>query len=509
MADILKDVDHNHTTKSISAKDAEATQRGVLGRFYKRPLPFHDKAENIRLVMLGLGLDKQAKTSDGETLRQIVDKDAGRTTDLRVVAMVAPSGSGKTATVIDLASRHFVIYAVCSIASPSISPGFTDPNFIQLAEDIESMYRAIIQKNQGGWQDAVDTDSEVKSLAGERVKIEFLARLLFLLSLLNNNPALEPRHFFREQTSKGGAVSIEQLVRNLKKYDHDTIRAMLSHVQLNIQRHLRPRNLGVVIALDEAQVAANDILPGKLISPSALAKNRKVLFDEKGQIQTDYRRGFLTTLSATLSNHMWATLVILGTALSLQNADHVYSAVAKQTNDSRITDFPSFSKDEVSAMLSDLVDMEDCVVPEAKRRKLSGRARFVVDVVNRLTMSSSPGDDKQAVLDNAIDKSIEHTLEGLRRGVRSILANDKSGSMARLLSRMVLAYHLHGGKISFAGKDQSDFVDKSLCKLRPHPDGIHMVMVRKEKRSCSLVYVKKPGLLATHSILYSFFILLG
>ncbi|KAF9904159.1 hypothetical protein EC991_002994 [Linnemannia zychae] len=48
--------------------------------------------------------------------------------------------------------------------------------------------------------------------------------------------------------------------------------------------------------------------------------------------------------------------------------------------------------------------------------------------------------------------------------------------MARLLARMVLAYHLHGGKISFAGKDQADFVDKSLCKLRPHSDGIHMLM---------------------------------
>ncbi|GJJ79269.1 hypothetical protein EMPS_11630 [Entomortierella parvispora] len=46
--------------------------------------------------------------------------------------------------------------------------------------------------------------------------------------------------------------------------------------------------------------------------------------------------------------------------------------------------------------------------------------------------------------------------------------------MQRLLSRMVLAYHLHGGKTSFAGKDQADFVDKALCKLRPHSGGIQM-----------------------------------
>jgi len=67
-------------------------------------------------------------------------------------------------------------------------------------------------------------------------------------------------------------------------------------------------------------------------------------------------------------------------------------------------------------------------------------------------------------------------MDGLRRSARSILASDQSGSMAQLLSRMVLAYHLHGGKISFAGKDPADFVDKALCKLRPHPDGNHLVM---------------------------------
>ena len=342
------------------------------------------------------------------------------------------------------------------------------------------MYRAVIHKNQGGWQDAVDTDSEIKALAGERVEIEFLARLLFLQSLLDNNPGLEPRQFFHEQTSERGALTIKKLVNSVRDYDARTVGAILGQVQSDIRAHLLPRGLGVVFALDEAQVAANLILQKKLISPSAL-KNRNMLFNDKNQIRSEWLRGFLTPLSATLSNFQ-ATLVILGTALSLQNADHVYSAVAKQTNDSKITDFPRFCKEDVFRMLSDLVDMDDCVIPEAKRRKLAGRARFVVDVVNRLTKPSAPGDDKQVVLEKAIDNSIEHTMDGLRGSVRSILASDQSGCMARLLSRMVLAYHLHGGKISFAGKDQADFVDKALCKLPPHPDGVHLVMVMWELR---------------------------
>ncbi|KAI8356285.1 hypothetical protein B0O80DRAFT_23814 [Mortierella sp. GBAus27b] len=424
--------------------------------------------------MLGLELDKQARTSDGETLHSIVEGDIGKYSNHRVVAMVAPSGSGKTATVVDLASKHFVIYCVCCIPSPTISPGFKDPNFITLAEDIDSMYRTVIHRNQGGSQDAKDIDSEVKALAGERVKLEFLARLLFLQLLLQNKPDLEPQQFFREQTT-GGAATIARLVRKLRVYDNHVIRDMLFETQINLHTLLVPRRLGLVVALDEAQVAVTGILPDKLISPSALLNNKKGLFDSKNQIQSRFRRGFLAPLSATLSN-MRATLVILGTALSLQDADHVYSAIAKPTNFSRITEFPQFDENDVDKILSDLVDMSDCDLPPAKRRKLTGRARFSVDVVKRLATRCSSQDSKQVDLEDAVDKSIEHTMNGLRARVRIILENDKTGEAPRLLGRMVLAYHLQGGKISFSSQQQSDFVDKALCRLRPHPDGIHLVL---------------------------------
>lgn len=62
------------------------------------------------------------------------------------------------------------------------------------------------------------------------------------------------------------------------------------------------------------------------------------------------------------------------------------------------------------------------------------------------------------------------------RGVSAIFANHQPGRMDRLLSRIVLAYHLHGGKISFAGKDRPNFVDKALHRLRPHTDGVHSVI---------------------------------
>ncbi|KAK3836798.1 MAG: hypothetical protein J3R72DRAFT_526114 [Linnemannia gamsii] len=127
-------------------------------------------------------------------------------------------------------------------------------------------------------------------------------------------------------------------------------------------------------------------------------------------------------------------------------------------------------------MISDLVDLSNCEIPPAKRRKLSGRARFSLGIVNRLIIPDQTQNSKQATLDSAVDDTIEYVKHGLRDGVRTILMGDQTGEAARLLSRMVLAYHLQDAKISFSSQQQSDFVDKALCRLRQHPDGVHLIM---------------------------------
>ncbi|KAG9068930.1 hypothetical protein KI688_011226 [Linnemannia hyalina] len=474
LAVVLKGVDHHHINHAVDPKAVESSQRKRLGPFYKRTLPYHNSATETSLVMLGLELDKQARTSNGETLCSIVEDDIGKFSGHRVVAMVAPSGSGKTATVIDLAAKHFVVYSTCCSPGHTVSPDFKDPNFVTLAKDVERIYMKRTEREPRTLHELLDLDSNVKALAGERVELEFLARFLFLQLLLNDNPDLEPIQFFREQTT-GGASTICEFVQVLREYNRLAIQYMLDDVQTKLQSLLVPKRLGLVIALDEAQVAVTHILSGKLLSPSALMKSSDVLFDSNNQIRSNFRRGFLTPLSATLSN-MQATLVILGTALTLQVADPVYMAIAKPTNFSRITDFPQFDENDVDKILADLVDMSDCEIPPAKRRKLRGRARFSVDVVKRLATPCSSQDSKQAALVDAVDKSIEHTTNGLRVGVRTILERDNTGEAARLLSRMVLAYHLQDAKISFSSQQQVDFVDKALCRLRPHSDDIHLIL---------------------------------
>jgi hypothetical protein len=146
LAGVLESINGHHITHIVDPKAVEASQRERLGPFYKRPLPYYKTATDTSLVMLGLELDKQARTSDGETLRSIVEDDVGTVGGHRVVAMVAPSGSGKTATDIDLATKHFVVYCVCCSPGITVSPDFKDPNFITLAKDVERIYRTIIDR---------------------------------------------------------------------------------------------------------------------------------------------------------------------------------------------------------------------------------------------------------------------------------------------------------------------------------------------------------------------------
>ncbi|KAF9920423.1 hypothetical protein BGZ67_001289, partial [Mortierella alpina] len=162
--------------------------------------------------MLGMELDKEPTSSDNRTLREIVESDIGKTTDLSVVALVGRSGSGKTATVVDLARRHFVVFCVCSSPRSRGHPDFKDRNFSTLAKDVEQMCQALPIPNS--LKQRLDNDSLLKSLAGDRVELEFLARLSFLQLLLNNDAQLTPGQFFREQTN-GGAVTIGALVERL------------------------------------------------------------------------------------------------------------------------------------------------------------------------------------------------------------------------------------------------------------------------------------------------------
>ncbi|KAG0354706.1 hypothetical protein BGZ54_001517, partial [Gamsiella multidivaricata] len=277
---IIENASRDHCNRSVDAKDVQAYQTKKLGSFYKKPLPYDAGATNLSLVMLGKVLDKEPSSEENETLHGIVEEDIDTNSEYRMVALVGPSGSGKTATVIELAKTHFVVYAVCCDPSTHSSPDFKDLNFVELAQDVEKICRKDLPKPEPrSLEDLVANDLAMKQRAEDRVNIEFLARFLFLQLLLDKNPDLEPLQFFREQIN-GGPLTIRKLVGRMREYDTDTICAMLSHVQDKLQDYLAPRRLGLVIALNEAQIARNRILPDMFIAPSAFIGIQQVLDDK-------------------------------------------------------------------------------------------------------------------------------------------------------------------------------------------------------------------------------------
>ncbi|KAF9908675.1 hypothetical protein EC991_009603 [Linnemannia zychae] len=484
LGNILNSVRRSHVPLSIDPKDAETFQRQRLVFFFKKTLPFFQTAMDTKLVMLGLGFDKEARSRENMTLRSIVEDDIGALYHNRVVTMVAPSGSGKTATLIDVASQHFVIYCACCHLWAINATDFKDQNFNHLGTDVEEIYRTFSSSAPTRIRrDPVDFDKALSRLVSDRVSLEFLARVLFLQLLLDINPDLEPLQFFREQTTTGQST-ISTLVHILREYDLYAIEAMLIEVERNLRSFLDPRRRNWVIALDRAHIARDNILHKKFISQSSLAAfnphyiRRSVLFDDNNEIRDNHRIGFLTPLSAAVGR-MQATFVILGTAPSLLEMDGEHLRPGKESNVIRIVDFPQLNEDDVSTMLSSLIDLSGCHIPFAKRHKLSGRAVFSIEVLQNLVDYNNPctsKDSKQAILDDAVDRTINHFMMEFKRRVRSILEDAKTDEPARLFCRMVLAQQLHAGKVTFPRHPNHDFVKDGFCRLQYYYSDYHLIM---------------------------------
>ncbi|KAF9897876.1 hypothetical protein BX616_004840 [Lobosporangium transversale] len=209
----------------------EQSQKETFGRFFKSILPYGHTAEDINLAMFGKIIDMEPTISSDnhKILLDIVKEDANKSTDHCVVAMIGRSGSGKTATIVDLAKHHFVVYVVCSDPHSRKPPGFQDPNFDKLAKEANDFHCTQYEKALESFDQVLSKDNNLKNLIDDRINLEFLTRLLFLLMLFSIKSDLSPEQFFREQTNEG-ISTIGELVEALRVYDVITIRAMFQQV---------------------------------------------------------------------------------------------------------------------------------------------------------------------------------------------------------------------------------------------------------------------------------------
>ncbi|RUS13610.1 hypothetical protein BC937DRAFT_95055 [Endogone sp. FLAS-F59071] len=301
--------------------------------------------------------------------------------------MVARSGSGKTATVVGLAKKHFVIYLLYSMPGSNLSD-FRDTNFDKLAQEVEDLPSILKPKYHcKSEKSALDYDTILRLRAMDRVKLEYLARQLHLLFLFQ------------------------------------TILTMIQNTNYELKKFLHKQ--GLVIVLDEAHVVEDYIL--YVLAKCDLIykiKNYTDIFNNNGVICSEYCCGFLTSLIEALDG-MGVTLVVLGTAFSLLNVEHIYSTYCKPDEKHlQFTNFPSANEEDVDTMLNLLLDMSNCVIPLEKKQRLAGRFQFTIYIIEAITQVNSPNTkSKQTILNEAIILVEKRAKGEARSDVKKLLNN--------------------------------------------------------------------------------------
>jgi hypothetical protein len=113
----------------------------------------------------------------------------------------------------------------------------------------------------------------MKKMAMERVRVEILERLMFLLVLFRQYPLLVSETYFHEQVN-GKSEVIIKIVNLLKDYNASSISLMLNKVFSEVC--VRIENRGLVVAVDEAQLA--QYILDSLVSVSAVFKYKAFSF---------------------------------------------------------------------------------------------------------------------------------------------------------------------------------------------------------------------------------------
>src|SRR5262249_41877820 len=143
----------DYTLHIVDLDKTEAHQREIFGDFYNNRLPHITDEKRYPLAMLGRIIDADPKEPEepNRTLPQIVQDDINNTAR-HTVALVGRSGVGKTATVVNLAQHHFVVYIVCS--DPNIKEELVDINFQSLGHKIRKLPARV--RHLQPWRDRIN-----------------------------------------------------------------------------------------------------------------------------------------------------------------------------------------------------------------------------------------------------------------------------------------------------------------------------------------------------------------
>jgi hypothetical protein len=350
-----------------------------------------------------------------------------------MLVFIGRSGVGKTSTIAQLATKHFVVYMLCSALYARASPGFPpDSNYLEMGREINNFFTTT---STFSWNRLKELDEKRKAKAYARTQVEILARFLFLRLLLEQDAELTPRNFFFYQLQAAGREAIAKLVTECANYKAQSVAGMLETTKHTLKNLLGPKH-ALIFAVDEAHIA-DEVLRDKLISPSALAKEKVVteislltvktntglsesMFDKRrGDVFPQYRRGYLTLLRAVLS-HLGCPVILAGTEFSLCDAERVYTSIGKPDRLVKIVHFPVVSSSQVFSLLNSALDLSDCKIKDDQLLLLEGRTRFTARVITALfELPYTSNNTKQEMLDKAIEQSLQQNAVDISNKVSS------------------------------------------------------------------------------------------
>eukprot|EP00727_Mastigamoeba_balamuthi_P006308 m51a1_g2298 putative biogenesis of lysosome-related organelles complex 1 subunit 2 (660) ;mRNA; r:423345-431639 len=238
-------------------------------------------------------------TSTGLSFGDILRDAMAHKSTRQLIALVGKSGCGKTTTIFELAKEGYVVvYLDCG----------NRESFGRMADFVNSTYQKLSRKYK--WNSSSrpeDAFAKAGMLQDDlrHATHTYLGRVI----LASGRAVLSTIEAKLEQIQCSG----EKLQQALE--------AVATQVE-------SVTGAQVVIAIDEAQKAARELLPGKVVSQELSASPAE--WDAAKQMwHASATGGFLTVMCNTLKNMRFVT-VVAGTSLSIVAFDHAVSAMAKQ-----------------------------------------------------------------------------------------------------------------------------------------------------------------------------------
>ena len=458
---------NTYNIQEVTPAEVEAAQRKLLGAFYLDqprtaqgfpPLPNGiDGADSMDLEFLGL----RSKTSVVDEVVDLLDHQ-------RSVVQVGLSATGKTGTLVSVASARFVL-SICGTGTSVLqaTPKFCrDINCSKMTIDLHQQLLHHVRSVT----EEPDRSMQYFLIVGDRVWLEMAGRLLFSANLFHQYPNLTPEAFLREQVSSIGRNAINSAITMVQKEfrGRDALDLLLKELERIVLHSIKSRvtnQKALVWALDEAQLFIDvpnaeslwhlrpSILPGYESKPAS-----KVLPDQK-------QWGFLSPFTETLTSH--GVVFVIGTKLSLKDADQVISAIGREGNTVKVAQCSPCT--DVWTLLSQFINLSeiDKEDPEVSRalEGCQGRHRIAAGIVCKIATNTIVHNisDKKEKLIKAAQLSRELSLASLTENVKTLLTSHPD--IKPILLEALTNRWLFGTRFRILTTSTVDLVNAALCSI--------------------------------------------